>query len=176
MQNQPILIYDGNCGFCGIWIRYWRQLTEDRVIYAAAQEVGSQYPDISSEQFKRAVWLVLPSGEKFSGAEAVFRVMSFAPGKQWPLRLYQHVPGFAPITEFAYRIIAAHRNIFYWVTRILWGKEIHPETYGRSISIFLRGLGIVYFIAFASLLPQILGLIGSNGILPIDPYLRAVKE
>lgn len=40
--------------------------------------------------------------------------------------------------------------------------------------IFLRGLGIVYLIAFASVLVQVLGLIGSQGILPAQLYLKQV--
>src|ERR1041385_6768387 len=128
MESQPTLIYDGKCGFCAIWIRYWKELTGDQVKYAPSQEVGSQYPKISPEQFRKAVWLVLPSGEKFSAAEAVFRLVAFSPGKQWPLWLYLHLPGFRPASEIAYKTIAAHRDIFYWMTRILWGKEVHPET------------------------------------------------
>src|SRR5690242_6623300 len=41
-------------------------------------------------------------------------------------------------------------------------------------SVFLRGLAIIYLIAFASLLPQMDGLIGSNGILPVKDFLDAV--
>jgi hypothetical protein len=44
-------------------------------------------------------------------------------------------------------------------------------------SFFLRGLAVIYLIAFASLLPQITGLIGSNGILPAghsDALLLAI--
>jgi len=48
------------------------------------------------------------------------------------------------------------------------------ESYRYSTSLFLRGLALVYFIAFASLIPQIAGLIGSNGILPASGYLTAV--
>jgi hypothetical protein len=43
-------------------------------------------------------------------------------------------------------------------------------------SIFLRGLAIVYLIAFISFLPQINGLIGSNGILPVHNYLDAIHS
>ena len=43
-------------------------------------------------------------------------------------------------------------------------------------SLFLRGLAVVYFIAFISFLPQINGLIGSNGILPIQKYLDGVHS
>jgi hypothetical protein len=40
--------------------------------------------------------------------------------------------------------------------------------------IFLRALGLIYFSAFYSLLFQIKGLIGPNGILPAGDYLQAV--
>ena len=43
-------------------------------------------------------------------------------------------------------------------------------------SVLLRGLAIVYLIAFASMLPQINGLVGSNGILPIALGLGAGAE
>ncbi len=41
--------------------------------------------------------------------------------------------------------------------------------------IFLRSLGLIYFSAFYSLLFQIRGLIGPNGILPAADYLAAVR-
>jgi len=41
--------------------------------------------------------------------------------------------------------------------------------------IFLRALGLIYFSAFYSLLFQIEGLIGPNGILPAGDYLQAVS-
>jgi hypothetical protein len=40
--------------------------------------------------------------------------------------------------------------------------------------LFLRGLGLIYFSAFYSLLFQIRGLIGPSGILPAADYLEAV--
>ncbi len=42
--------------------------------------------------------------------------------------------------------------------------------------IFLRSLGLIYCSAFVSLLFQIRGLIGPNGILPADAYLKAVAQ
>src|SRR5579864_156695 len=41
--------------------------------------------------------------------------------------------------------------------------------------IFLRALGLIYFSAFYSLIFQIRGLIGPNGILPAADYLPAVS-
>ncbi len=42
--------------------------------------------------------------------------------------------------------------------------------------IFLRALGLIYFSAFYSLVFQIKGLIGPNGILPAGDYLQAVAQ
>ncbi len=41
--------------------------------------------------------------------------------------------------------------------------------------LFLRGLGVVYLVAFASLWEQVLGLIGSDGILPAKDFLYVVE-
>ena len=42
--------------------------------------------------------------------------------------------------------------------------------------IFLKYLGLIYFTAFVSLGVQVLGLIGSRGILPASEYLQAIHE
>ena len=42
--------------------------------------------------------------------------------------------------------------------------------------IVLRGLAVIYFSAFYSCAFQIQGLIGPNGILPVDPYLRELAQ
>lgn len=41
--------------------------------------------------------------------------------------------------------------------------------------VFLRGLGLIYFVAFASLWVQLSGLIGSRGILPAADFLNSVQ-
>ncbi len=42
--------------------------------------------------------------------------------------------------------------------------------------LFLRALGLIYFSAFFSLIFQIRGLIGPDGILPAGPYLQQVAQ
>src|SRR5579872_6793 len=51
-----------------------------------------------------------------------------------------------------------------------------PARLSVSIPTFLRAIGLVYFIAFASFGIQAMGLIGSHGILPFGEYLQAVRE
>jgi predicted DCC family thiol-disulfide oxidoreductase YuxK len=172
----PTLIYDGHCGFCKIWVNYWRRLTGDRVLYSSSQSAGPQYPQISPDDFKRSVWLVYPDGARFSGAQAVFRLMSQGGGSDWPLVAYQRIPGVAAVAEAAYNFVAGHRELFYWVTRIFWGKTIEPPSHRWSRAMLLHGLALVYFLAFAALLPQILGLIGQRGILPAGEYLQDISS
>ncbi|MEC7839375.1 MAG: lipase maturation factor family protein [Chlamydiota bacterium] len=52
----------------------------------------------------------------------------------------------------------------------------HPENYLLASKIFIRTLGVIYFIAFFPFLFQIKGLIGSNGILPLKKYLTLIKS
>jgi lipase maturation factor 1 len=172
----PLVIYDGRCGFCRIWIEYSKALTGERAVYAPSQEVGAQYPQIPERAFSESVQLVMPDGEVLSGARAVFTTLACAPGRRWMLGAYERVPGLAPITEAAYRLIAAHRTFFYHLTRVTFGKRILPWRFARTEWLFLRLLAAIYLIAFASLAVQITGLIGAHGILPAGGYLAAVSK
>jgi len=48
-------------------------------------------------------------------------------------------------------------------------------TFGMVQSVFTRGLALVYAVAFASWWVQAEGLVGSRGIVPMAPWLDAVK-
>lgn len=51
-----------------------------------------------------------------------------------------------------------------------------PGSYVLTESLFVRLLGLIYLCAFASLWPQIVGLIGSHGVNPAAAYLEAVRR
>src|SRR3990172_12388206 len=108
-SQKPLLIFDGDCGFCRRWITRWQSMTGDRIDYAPYQEVGEQFPKISSKEYVTAVQLVDTHGQIFSGAEAVFRALAQVPGKGWCLWFYRHAPGFAPVSRAVYRFVAGHR-------------------------------------------------------------------
>ena len=172
----PLLIFDGDCAFCRIWIEYWKRLTGDSVAYAPFQQAAGQFPDIPRERFARSIHLALPDGEMLSGAHAVFRALSFAPGRPWLLEMYRHVPGFAATSEWVYGFIAARRSLFFHVTRLLFGPVIEPASYVRVQWLFWKVLGAIYCAAFLSLAIQITGLVGSKGILPAGAYLSRISE
>ena len=176
MNDAPLVIFDGRCGFCRIWVDLLRELTDERFRWAPSQQVGGDFPQIPPEEFGKSVQLVQPDGEVERGARAVFDIFGAAPGYRWLTWCYEHIPGFAPATELAYRLIASHRNFAYWATSLLWGREVHPASFRLAERIFRRMLALIYLFAFGSFALQAPGLIGSNGILPLGRYLAALHE
>ncbi len=110
--SKPILLYDGDCGFCRRWIERWRKTTGDLVDYAAYQEAGGRFPSISEAEFRAAVQLVEPDGTIYRAAEAVFRSLAMNRSHRWPLWIYTRVPGAKFLAEGFYRLIAANRAFF----------------------------------------------------------------
>jgi predicted DCC family thiol-disulfide oxidoreductase YuxK len=174
--GRPILIFDGDCGFCRRWIERWKSETGDAVDYAPSQEVAGRFPEIPVEAFRRSVQLVLPTGEVREGAEAVLRALAEAPGRRWPLAFYRRVPGAAPVCELVYRLVAHHRGAASAVTRALWGRRVERPEYGLASDLFVRLVGVCYLAAFVSFWLQVDGLVGSRGILPVADFLAAVRS
>ena len=144
--------------------------------YATYQEAAARFPEIPVEQFKRAVAFIEHDGEVFFAAEAVYRSLRCRSSRKWLAWSYDHVPGFAGISEAAYKFIARHRGLGSTFTRFLWGKDVRPPTYFWARRWFLRMLGLVYLIAFVSLWTQVDGLVGSNGMSPVSQFLPAVHQ
>ena len=87
LKNLPLvmlkstLIYDGEYNLCIRCIGRLKHLTENRVEYLVSKEVFDRFPKISSGDFERSIQWVDTEGKVFEGAEAVFRVLAYAPGK-----------------------------------------------------------------------------------------------
>jgi predicted DCC family thiol-disulfide oxidoreductase YuxK len=171
---RPLVVFDGDCGFCRFWIERWRRYTRDAVDYEPFQnpEIAARFPTIPRERFARAVQLIEPDGRVSEAAHAVFRLGAIARRHSAPLWAYEHLPGFAALTERAYQHVANHRRFWSGLTTLLWGRSTAPATYARTAWIFLRLLGVVYFLAFWSLGIQLQALIGHDGILPADRYMN----
>jgi predicted DCC family thiol-disulfide oxidoreductase YuxK len=174
--DRPLVVFDGDCTFCKTWIEYAKRVTGDRLRFAPYQEVGPRFPDIPREDFASAVKLIMPDGEVRSGAHAVFSALESVPGKKWMLELYLRLPGGAAVSEAAYRTVARHRSFAYRVTKLFWGVPLEPSSYRLASWLFLRLLGAIYLIAFASFGVQAAGLVGSRGILPVAEFLPAVRQ
>src|ERR1700733_5309331 len=117
-QGNPTLVFDGDCGICRYWVRYWRSLTNSRVDFRPYQEAAADFPAISLEAFARAIQLMEPDGRVFSGAAATFRVLRRAPGRAGWWWCYSHLPGFAAMSERAYAFLARRRGLLNGLTKL----------------------------------------------------------
>src|SRR6266700_2027069 len=174
--SKPLLIWDGERHFCMRWIERWRVMTAGKIGYVTYQEVADQFPEIPRGEFERAMTFIEPDGKTFFAAEAVYRSLQYRSSRKWLAWSYDHVPGFAEVSELAYRFIARHRKVGSAVTRLLWGNDVRPPTYFWAQRWFLRALGLIYLIAFVSLWVQVEGLVGSDGVSPVNQFLPAVYE
>jgi lipase maturation factor 1 len=172
---KPLVVFDGDCHFCRRWVERWNELTAGAVDYAPFQEAAAGFPEIPSEAFAEALHFIDTNGTVYRGAEAVFRSLRSIRSGRVLIWSYEHVPGFAPITETAYRVIARNRMAASFMTRFLWGNDVRLPTYFTAWGLFLRSLGAIYLIAFVSLWLQVDGLIGEQGILPIGQHLQLAR-
>jgi predicted DCC family thiol-disulfide oxidoreductase YuxK len=174
---KPVLVFDGDCGFCRLWIERWRLTTGDRVEFLPARSAAARFPQLSADDLAEAVHLVEPDGRVSRGAQAVFRALARAGGahRAWPA-LYEKLPPLRAASEAAYRFVAARRPAFSRLTRLLWGGSTVPAPVAGASRALLAVLGLCYLAAFWSFGVQARGLIGRDGIAPAAMYLDAVAK
>ena len=51
---KPLMVFDGDCNFCTLWIRRWQQMTGDSVDYLPAQDprIAAQFPEIPARTIR----------------------------------------------------------------------------------------------------------------------------
>ncbi len=172
-RAAAVVLFDGDCGFCRLWVERWRAATGPAVAYEPYQSAAARFPQISRDECAKAVHLVEPDGRVRRGADAVFAALSRAGGLQraWS-SLYEASPPFRRLSEAAYAFVASRRILFSRLTRLLWGLPAPPPVDGTRRAL-LAGLGLCYLLAFASLGVQIRGLIGAHGLLPAADLLSS---
>jgi predicted DCC family thiol-disulfide oxidoreductase YuxK len=110
MNTIPVMLYDGDCAFCQRWIEKWRRMTGYRISYEPYQKVITEYPQVTAEQCREAVQLILPEGAVFSGAHAVLKALALCEKFPGLLRAYEKFPWFGRFSEWCYQRVATHRS------------------------------------------------------------------
>ena len=108
---RPLLVFDGDCGFCRTWVARWHRLARGRVDVAPSQEVAHRFPHVPTEQYDLSVVLVEPDGTSTFAAEALLRTLALG-GTTSPSWCYRYVPGASFLLERAYRFVAHRRGLF----------------------------------------------------------------
>src|ERR1700722_183690 len=68
--QRPLLVFDGDCSFCKMWVGYWQSLTRDRVEYLPYQTVKDRFPEVPLSAFQSAVQF-FEDGKRYMAGEPV---------------------------------------------------------------------------------------------------------
>jgi predicted DCC family thiol-disulfide oxidoreductase YuxK/uncharacterized membrane protein YphA (DoxX/SURF4 family) len=174
---KPLLVFDGDCQFCRRWIARWKNATAGKVDYLPFQDesIASRFPEVPRQDFEEAVHLFLPDGSVCRGAEAVFGALAAGGRLRGFSRIYKKFGSFADLSEMLYEEVALHRTWLSKLDRVYAGPGVEPPAYLWVRFVFLRGLALVYLIAFLSFWTQMDGLIGSRGIVPAGELMAVEK-
>ena len=108
-EGRPLLLYDGECSLCRGFASRATERFGDALEVAPGQQRGAALPGVSAEQLARSIVLLDETGEVREGALALAHLLRLR-GTRWPLWCYEHLPGVAPVSEWAYRLVARYRH------------------------------------------------------------------
>jgi predicted DCC family thiol-disulfide oxidoreductase YuxK len=169
---KPLMVYDGDCGFCRRWIGRWKKVTADAVEYEPYQTAAGRFPQTPEAEFQKAVYLFEPNGRVTHGAEAVFRSLSTNRFLKWLPFFSMKVPFFLSVSEKIYQWIARNRSFLSQSGSCGLSQADEAPTYFSSRWFFLKCLALANLFAFWSLRGQLEALVGSQGIEPVLRYLK----
>lgn len=106
--SRPVLVYDGDCGFCTTCVRALERIGPDTEI-VAWQLTDLAELGMTEEQAADAVQLVQIDDTVRSGHEAVAAVLGTAGGIWRIVGRALLLPGISWVAARAYRLIAANR-------------------------------------------------------------------
>lgn len=142
--EKPMMIWDGNCGFCKYWILIWKSKTTE-VDYQTLQDVAGQFPEIPLKEFKKASRFIDADGKIYSGPDSAFMSMWYFknPKKHWH-RWYMNSSLFQSLSDHSYNFIAKNRSLMMKVTLAFWGENpLKQKSYWLIWLILLLAIIII---------------------------------
>ena len=112
MPGNPIIFFDGNCGFCHTWVKFVAERDADGLFQFAPLTGATFRKSFSVEEantFPDSIVLLTPESDKLFYSDAVIYTLLLL-GSIWTGtgRIMRMAP--RPIRDFAYRGIAATRR------------------------------------------------------------------
>ena len=105
---RGVLLWDGSCEFCRLWVQRFEKLARQRVRLTPVQNVMERLPEGLQEASKFEVLWIEPDGSVYGGSEAVARALTRAGLPVLGLLIGN--PAVRPLTRAIYRWVACHRG------------------------------------------------------------------
>jgi predicted DCC family thiol-disulfide oxidoreductase YuxK len=111
-KEPAILVYDGDCGFCGASVRWVERASREgefEFIPCQSPEREERVPHVRLETCLDAMVLVLPDGRTFVGSDATPHILRRTRRWRWLSYLFS-IPGAWIFHRPVYRLIARNRS------------------------------------------------------------------
>lgn len=123
-KDKPVLVWDGDCGFCKFWVTRWKKMSGDKINYRPFQEAAVDFKDIPLKEFKKASRLIETDGRIFSGPDSAYRSYDYSTKTDYPFHnWYVRHNWFAWLSDHGYNWVAKHRGFMFKATHALFGKD-----------------------------------------------------
>lgn len=109
MTTRPVLVFDGDCGFCTKSVEVMERWIDPDVEITAWQHADLAELGVTEERAMHEVLLVTPVGDVYGGAEAVAKLLAHRRGVWTVPGAVLQVPPVNLLAEKAYRLIADNR-------------------------------------------------------------------
>lgn len=108
--HPPVLIYDGDCGFCTKAAGRARRIAQPNVTVAASSDINLSDLGLTAEECNEALKFVDARNTIYSGAAAVSSLLTSSVGA-WPLAgRTMGLPGMRQLADICYRLVARNRH------------------------------------------------------------------
>ena len=114
MLSRPVLLFDGQCGFCRQWVarlRRWDRHGVIQTLPGAERDTLPGLPPISDQSLDRAMQFVTLDGRVYPGARALPVLLPYLPGGRILAPAFR-VPGVQAVADRLYAWISARRHRF----------------------------------------------------------------
>ncbi|WP_436788271.1 thiol-disulfide oxidoreductase DCC family protein [Yinghuangia sp. YIM S10712] len=109
MTTRPVLVFDGDCGFCSKSVELLERWVDPDVEITAWQFADLDELGVTPERAAHEVLLVTPTGEVHGGAAAFAKLLAFERGVWSVPGAVMQIPPIDLLAAKAYRLVADNR-------------------------------------------------------------------
>ncbi|MEU5303141.1 DUF393 domain-containing protein [Streptomyces noursei] len=109
-RTRPVLVYDGDCGFCTTSVRFAERHIRPRCQITAWQFADLEELGVTQQRAEHEVLWITPTGTVHGGARAVAKVLLNAGGPWAVAGAVLALPALRWFAHAAYRLIADNRH------------------------------------------------------------------